>query len=448
MIGLEVFFYWILFSSAAASVLAVAVILAKLIFKNRISSRLYSLLWLLVVIRLITAPLAPESPVSVFNLLNYGGAGVDYEQTALNPLPPWNDLVGDTYPDTAAGGQYSPNDPMPDHSPGIADSKNEVNTFKFNIFLVLASLWLAGLVLTAGAMVYSGIAFSRDMKDAAMIPDDQLPLPVKDCKRRMGVREDIEIYSSVRIASPCITGGIRPRIYLPEQILLRADRQQLTHVLMHEFAHIKRRDYLINVLIVAVSAFHWFNPVLWYVVKQLNLEREMACDACALELLGQEESVPYGMTLINFSRTMPQGRLQFSPISYYKSKKQIERRIVMIRKFKKGSYRVSAAAIIMCLVMGMPVLTNAAGSGYDLNAGVAALQNGALQISSGQSAGKESGDDQIKALLGYQDYQHFNSLDRALEFVDSSLRCRVTSRRGLNCIISCSIGSRSIIMIC
>ncbi|RJG22496.1 hypothetical protein DQX05_17780 [Paenibacillus thiaminolyticus] len=56
-----------------------------------------------------------------------------------------------------------------------------------------------------------------------------------------------------------------------------------------------------------VSAVHWMNPFVWFMLRQMKADRELACDACVLEALGEEEAVPYGMTIIGciFSWLIP-----------------------------------------------------------------------------------------------------------------------------------------------
>jgi bla regulator protein BlaR1 len=131
----------------------------------------------------------------------------------------------------------------------------------------------------------------------------------------------------------------------------------------------------------------------------------MSCDAYALDTLGQEEMIPYGLTLLYFSKMIPQSHYYLNTSSYYKSKKQIGRRILMIKNFKKGSYKITAAALMLCLLFGLGTLANAAGTNFKNEPVDTAVQNA------------NSKDDPIRAALGNSKYMFFNSLERAQNYV-------------------------------
>lgn len=90
----------------------------------------------------------------------------------------------------------------------------------------------------------------------------------------------------------------------------------------------------------------------------MKLQGEYACDTYVLEILGKEESIEYGMTLINFSKFISSSRKVPQLAVFFETKNQIKRRIKMIKNFKKGSYRMPAAAVICCILAGGIMFTN------------------------------------------------------------------------------------------
>ncbi len=81
----------------------------------------------------------------------------------------------------------------------------------------------------------------------------------------------------------------------------RLSDAELRHVLLHELAHVKRRDVAMNWLVNALLTVHWFNPLLWLAFRQMRADREIACDELALRAMRGEERKAYGDTLIKVS---------------------------------------------------------------------------------------------------------------------------------------------------
>lgn len=313
MSTLNEIFLWCLSSSIMASVVALIVVLAKIILKNRINARVYCVLWLLVLIRLIL-PFAPESPISIFNLL------IDEGQ------------------------------------------KEAMHQYNISIVSTISLVWLSGTSILIFIVIYSHMVFLRKSKNFLQINDPETLSILKSCKSNLGINTSISLYLAPGIKSPCIAGVIRPRIFIPENTYELVNHQQLRHILMHELAHYKRKDVLLNHLITAVNIFYWFNPVIWYAFIQMNRDREIACDTCVLEALEQDESIPYAMTLIKMTRFLSQNQRPMNLASFCKNEKQIEKRIDRIKLFRKGTYRISAVALVCCVMVGAMSLTNATSS--------------------------------------------------------------------------------------
>ncbi|MCS4482285.1 M56 family metallopeptidase [Clostridium botulinum] len=90
-----------------------------------------------------------------------------------------------------------------------------------------------------------------------------------------------------------------------------------------------------NFLGTITILIYWFNPIIWFIVKKMKLQREYACDTYVLEILGKEESIEYGMTLINFSKLISSSEKVPQLAIFFETKNQIKRRIKMIKNFKK-----------------------------------------------------------------------------------------------------------------
>lgn len=97
----------------------------------------------------------------------------------------------------------------------------------------------------------------------------------------LGIRRRLRVRVSRRISVPETSGLIRPLVLLPSGYL-NGTTEQLQTALLHELHHIRRCDWAVGILAEFAAAFHWFNPLAGVAVRQLRLEREIACDDAVL----------------------------------------------------------------------------------------------------------------------------------------------------------------------
>ena len=100
--------------------------------------------------------------------------------------------------------------------------------------------------------------------------------------QRMGIRRQIELRVSGRISGPLAMGVFRSLILLPASTLTALNAEQLEVVLAHELAHIRRADYLWNMLQSMIETLFFFHPAVWWVSNKLRQQRELCCDDVAL----------------------------------------------------------------------------------------------------------------------------------------------------------------------
>jgi beta-lactamase regulating signal transducer with metallopeptidase domain len=143
-------------------------------------------------------------------------------------------------------------------------------------------LWLAGVVfLTLRAL--GGWWLLRRLRLSPLHPAPHKLLFRLDVIRlQMGIRRFVELRLSSRIANPLTAGVLRPWILLPLAAVTRLSPEQIEVVLSHELAHIRRRDYLWNILQTVVETLFFFHPAVWWISRRVREERELCCDDAAL----------------------------------------------------------------------------------------------------------------------------------------------------------------------
>ena len=76
-------------------------------------------------------------------------------------------------------------------------------------------------------------------------------------------------------------------------------------------------DLFCSFLATVAAMIHWFNPLIWWAVKKMRHDREIACDAFVMEMFGEEERISYGTTIIRLANLFANGHKQLSLASFY-----------------------------------------------------------------------------------------------------------------------------------
>lgn len=380
----ESLFRWFIAATLTASLAAIVVIFVQHLLRRRIGARLRYALWLIVLVRLVV-PVFPHSPVSLFNAI----PTVTEIKKAVSSLSFQQDKPGakggnsvkensnQTHYTTNKTAQTIPQQLwMPkDYGASVVPAEQESHP----AIRVLSVVWLTGtLAFLAYNLVY-WLRIKRKQRSFRRVSNPEAWSIVEECRSLFAIQRPVSLFTDSSIQSPYITGVVRPAIYLPGTFGQEpGDASRLKHVLAHELAHYKRKDTAWNMLGSLVLAIHWMNPFVWFLMRRMKSDREQACDACALEVLGEEEAVPYGMTIITFLKRHSAGRNQ-PHLLYFKGmngEKDIMRRIRMIGSFKKGSYKFSLLAVLLVVLLGAATLTNAPVSEAGTSAWIHAEQGG------------------------------------------------------------------------
>jgi beta-lactamase regulating signal transducer with metallopeptidase domain len=348
-------------TSAQAAVLVLLVLAVQWLFRRQLTPRWRCALWLLVAARLLL-PISFSSETSVFNLLP--------REAQMSPLFPPQSLASggdkairpaqpassdnrarEISSKTGAGlGTASATAPMP-----TAMARTE---FVWSWPVCIFTIWLAGVVLLAG---HVAVSFFRLRRRCGPLPAAHRTAAMdvlQECCGRLGLWRAPVLLESCAVGSPALHGLIRPRLLLPLGFTAKFSTAELRFVFLHELAHLKRRDLLVNWIVVLLQVAHWFNPLVWFGFARWRAERELACDAMALEAAGEGQNKEYGRTILrlldHFSRPMAAPGL----VGILEDKRQLHRRIGMIASYvpTRGWPRLALVLTIALAVIG---LTNA-----------------------------------------------------------------------------------------
>lgn len=173
-----------------------------------------------------------------------------------------------------------------------------------SILPLLIEVWFIGFILMGLRMIaeWTYLQHLRSFRTQAV--DLRWQQQLNDLKEKMGVRQQVKICESLRISTPILLGWIRPVILLPVGLLINLSPQQVECILAHELAHVRRMDYLVNMLQSVVEVVLFFHPAVWWISAQIREEREHCCDELAAEITGDR------LLLVRTLAQLEQWRLQ------------------------------------------------------------------------------------------------------------------------------------------
>jgi type II secretory pathway component GspD/PulD (secretin)/beta-lactamase regulating signal transducer with metallopeptidase domain len=155
--------------------------------------------------------------------------------------------------------------------------------------------WLAG-VFGLSAWHLGGWTQLQRLK-RRMVREIGNPLQhrLKELSGRLGVHRAVGLLESALVEVPTVVGWLRPVILLPASALTGLRPEQLEAILAHELAHVRRYDYLVNIVQTVVEILGFYHPAVWWVSHRIRVERENCCDDLAVRVCGS--SLQYAKAL-------------------------------------------------------------------------------------------------------------------------------------------------------
>jgi beta-lactamase regulating signal transducer with metallopeptidase domain len=330
---LEQVFGWLLAASWQASVLALAVLLIQRILGSRLNPRWRYALWLLVLLRLVL-PVLPESALSLFQFA---------------PPPPAALAVTVTEP------LFVSAPPLP--APSVPVAEIPEPSHPFSLYSLMAVIWLAGAMILLVLTWQVNRRFARQVANSPAIADPDLLRLFAEAKAELGIRRAIRLIENGQVQSPAIMGLFQPTLLLPADVRGKFDSRELRFIFLHELAHLKRGDVIVQALIALLQILHWFNPVLWFAFRRMRIDREPATDALVLSRTGEEEKERYGLMLIKLLEHFNQRHSLPTLVGILEDKDQFKRRFSLIARFTRGAYGWSLLGILIIGILAAVCLT-------------------------------------------------------------------------------------------
>lgn len=175
----------------------------------------------------------------------------------------------------------------------------------------IALLWLIAIAILASKLLIEIHNVNSLPKHAQILPSPELLRRFKELAKQIKLSKTPKLLISLKVDVPMAIGWLKPVVLLPASMVTGLSPAQLDMLLLHELAHIRRYDYIVNFLQTLVELLFFFHPSVAWVGKQIRNEREYCSDDIAVQHCG--DPIAYAHTLADTASLCAQGHLHTIP---------------------------------------------------------------------------------------------------------------------------------------
>jgi len=312
----------LLITSLAGSALAVVISLLRPITKKLFGYSWHYYIWLCVLFVMLMPVRFNVNPMPAPNITTQT---IQTQQEAVSEQPETTENIVQT---------------APAQKPQLLQKATVIwDRIIYNRMNILACVWLIG------AMALMLLNVLRYIRLNIKISKNSEVISCPETRAYTDRKINVRVWEN--IASPFMTGIFRPTLILPKTEL---SGEQLDNILRHEMTHFKRYDILYKWFAEFVKCVHWFNPISWYVSKQIAAECEISCDMSVTKNMTDSEEMSYVSTILSL---LPTGKSKQLPLTTQmaSSKKFLKRRFIMIKNKKTTSRFMSVLSAVIAVIM-------------------------------------------------------------------------------------------------
>jgi beta-lactamase regulating signal transducer with metallopeptidase domain len=259
-------------------------------------------LWLLVLVKLLT----PSFVVFHMPWLDKAPPAKVEVPSSLQTAPAWPpepDALARTFRASASGSEDTlPTEalllPEPmEREPAVVSSESATSVVAIDAdpapaeapirswIPILAGIWLAGSITWFSLVAYRIASFRRWLR-SALPASPRLCEQAEQLTKRLGLASCPSVWLLPGRLSPMVWAlGHRPRLLVPSALWDRLDAEQQAALLIHELAHVRRRDHWVRRLELLATVLYWWHPVVWWACRELHEAEEQCCDAWVVSTL-------------------------------------------------------------------------------------------------------------------------------------------------------------------
>ncbi|MCG8700379.1 MAG: M56 family metallopeptidase, partial [Bacteroidales bacterium] len=151
-----------------------------------------------------------------------------------------------------------------------------------NYLPIIVAVWLFGMIVMLLRSLGNLIIIQRLKSYYLRSLSDELKEKITYITTQMSLKRKVKAFISEKAGTPMIIGHFKPVLLLPSTAVHKLSNDELDVVLQHELAHVKRNDYLVNILQISIEILFFFHPATWWISNIIRREREECCDMYAI----------------------------------------------------------------------------------------------------------------------------------------------------------------------
>ena len=310
-------------------------LIAKWVFRNNLSSRMQYNLWLLL-LGLLAVPFIPFRLISFPQIFSW-------LSSVRNSSASHADVGANNVMDTGLSGTTNW---MNDFALSVNHDTSSVTGY------ILLSIWIVGMLAMMILVIKSSLRLRIIKRSALPLQNPEVRRLYNKCLNEMKITRNIPVYSTAFLKSPIIVGFLKPCIYLPIHLISDYHESDMRYMLLHELQHYRHKDAIANYLMNFAGVLYWFNPFVWFALREMRNDREVACDTSVLKMLEEDDYENYGNTLINFAEKISLTPFPFSS-GIGGNMKQMKRRILNIASYEKPTLQKKLKSFIAFLMISI-----------------------------------------------------------------------------------------------
>ena len=343
----------VLLLSAGGSLLALMLALLRRGLRRSVSSTFFYYAWLLVLLRFLL-----PVPGVLFALPVDAVGGNQAQVMQTESQDPRNSVFPPA--EETAPPEFASEDAVPAAGPG-SDVTAAFPALPLSAWELLGRLWAAGALISFGWQVFAALRFRRALGKTLRPP----LAGDRELMEALGAAERPALYRSGAVSAPIVLGLIRPILVLPEET---SSPDVLGMILRHELIHYRRGDLAYQWLTAAAVSVHWFNPLVYWVRREIEGCCELSCDESLLRAMSRTERKRYGEVLLEQAGGRLSGETA-AAIGFSRAKKSLKERLIQIMTYReKRKAGAALAASVLVLLAGCGAAAGPAASGDTVQA--------------------------------------------------------------------------------
>ena len=234
-----------------------------------------------------------------------------------------------------------------------------VKNYSGNMQQIVATIWAIGVGFLIARFAFHWLWSQRLRTRMVANPDGQWLDIFDELKTQMGISKTVKMLKSGLVQTPMVVGWISPVVLVPAAAFAFLSPEQMRMILVHELTHIRRHDHWVNQFQALVEIILFFHPVVWWLSRQMQIEREYCCDDASLQAVPKPKVLAETLAQLEQMRiSSPANSLAANGGSLMDRITRILDNRVRTRETKKHKMKIQTLGVIAATALLVGGITN------------------------------------------------------------------------------------------